>query len=196
MADIQNFALCAHCVHVIPPTSSAGRKSELATSPLPSQGPKRGRNCYVTPAFSGAPQRQARGENQKCGSLYPQLEGPHQSVGVHIPNSRGHTKVWESVSPTQGATPKRGTPYPQLKGPLQGMGKKEMTHVGQVQNFLVGSSNHILNSMGRGSRGGGVRPHGQAPPPGPLTLCIPIQSPKQRTMVPCNIASYFQAANP
>ena len=32
----------------------------------------------------------------------------------------------------------------------------EMTHVGQMQNFRVGSSNHILNSMDRGgSRGGG-----------------------------------------
>ena len=34
-----------------------------------------------------------------------------------IPNSRGHTKAWESVPPTKGATPKRGCPYPQLKGP-------------------------------------------------------------------------------
>ena len=35
----------------------------------------------------------------------------------------------------------------------------EMTHVGQVQNFRVGSSNHILNSMGPGGPegwGGGV----------------------------------------
>ena len=34
-------------------TPSAGRKSEVAASPLPSWGPKRGRKCYVTPAFSG-----------------------------------------------------------------------------------------------------------------------------------------------
>ena len=38
----------------------------------------------------------------------PQLEGPRQSVGVCIPNSRGHAKAWESVSPTRGATPNRG----------------------------------------------------------------------------------------
>ena len=25
----------------------------MASSPLPSQGPKRGQNCYITPAFSG-----------------------------------------------------------------------------------------------------------------------------------------------
>ena len=31
-----------------------------------------------------------------------------------------------------------------------------MTHAGQVQNFRVGSSNQILNSMGHGvQRGGG-----------------------------------------
>ena len=39
---------------------------------------------------------------------------------------------------------------------LQGVGKKEMTHVGQMQNFRVGSSNHILNSMGRGGPQGGA----------------------------------------
>ena len=38
------------------------------------------------------------------------------------PNSRGHTEVWESVSPTQGATPKCGSLYPQLKGPHQSVG--------------------------------------------------------------------------
>ena len=30
-----------------------GRKSEVATPPLASRGPRRGRNRYVTPAFSG-----------------------------------------------------------------------------------------------------------------------------------------------
>ena len=123
----------------------------MAASLLPSRVPKRGRNCYITPTFSGVPsakrgekirsgyltpafsgdqeraellpnlyilrglQRQARGQNQKCGSQYPQLEGPHQSVGVCIPNSRGHTKVWESVSPTQGATPRRGYVWAKCK---------------------------------------------------------------------------------
>ena len=37
-------------------------------------------------------------------------------MGVGIPNSRGHSEAWESVSPTRGATPQRGSPYPQLKG--------------------------------------------------------------------------------
>ena len=34
--------------------------SEVAASPLPSEGPKRGRKWYVTPAFAGVP-------NAKCG---------------------------------------------------------------------------------------------------------------------------------
>ena len=73
------------------------------------------------------------------GSPYPKLKGPRQNVGVRIPNSRGHTKAWESVSPTQGATPKhgnpytptrratpkRGSPYPQLEGPHQRVGKSD-----------------------------------------------------------------------
>ena len=63
-----------------------------------------------------------RGATPKRGSPYPQLEGPRQSVGVHIPNSRGHAKAWESISPTRGATPKRGSPYPQLEGPRQSAG--------------------------------------------------------------------------
>ena len=57
-----------------------------------------------------------RGAAPKCGSAYPQLEGPRQSVGVRIPNLRDHTEVWESVSPTRGAAPKCGSAYPQLGG--------------------------------------------------------------------------------
>ena len=32
---------------------------------------------------------------QKPGSPSHQLEGPHQGVRVHHPNSRAHTKVWD-----------------------------------------------------------------------------------------------------
>ena len=72
----------------------------------------------------------------KCGGPYPQLKGPHRSVWVHIPNLRGHTKmwvsvsptqratpkVWASVSPTQGATPNCKSPYTQPKRPRQSVG--------------------------------------------------------------------------
>ena len=43
------------CILGIP--KQRGTKSELAASPLPSWGPKSGRNCDITPAFSGIPKQ-------------------------------------------------------------------------------------------------------------------------------------------
>eukprot|EP00670_Eutreptiella_braarudii_P017719 CAMPEP_0174364676 /NCGR_PEP_ID=MMETSP0811_2-20130205/73912_1 /TAXON_ID=73025 ORGANISM="Eutreptiella gymnastica-like, Strain CCMP1594" /NCGR_SAMPLE_ID=MMETSP0811_2 /ASSEMBLY_ACC=CAM_ASM_000667 /LENGTH=46 /DNA_ID= /DNA_START= /DNA_END= /DNA_ORIENTATION= len=40
-------------------------------------------------------------------------------MGVHHPNSKGHTEAWEPIILTQRATPKRENPSPQLKGPRQ-----------------------------------------------------------------------------
>ena len=37
------------------PPCCTGTNSKVTTSPLHSRGPKRGRNCYVNPAFSGIP---------------------------------------------------------------------------------------------------------------------------------------------
>ena len=45
--------LCNACILGDP--QQRGRKSEVATPPLPSRGPKKGRKRYVTPAFSGVP---------------------------------------------------------------------------------------------------------------------------------------------
>ena len=36
----------------------------MTTSSLPSRGPKRGRKCYVTPAFSGIPNASSGEQNQ------------------------------------------------------------------------------------------------------------------------------------
>ena len=52
------------------PTPSAQRKSELATLPLPSQGPKTRRYGYVTPAFLGVPNVK-RVEKIRIGCLSP-----------------------------------------------------------------------------------------------------------------------------
>ena len=41
-----------------------GTKSEVAASPLPSRGPKRGQDCSVTPAFLGIPNAK-RGQKKK-----------------------------------------------------------------------------------------------------------------------------------
>ena len=51
-----------------------GTKSEVATSPLPSQGPKGGRNCYVTPAFSWVPNTKP-GDQFKSGYPNPAFLG-------------------------------------------------------------------------------------------------------------------------
>ena len=45
-----------------------GTKSEVATSPLPSQRPKRGRDCYVPPVFLGVPEHGFK-------------KGPHRASG-------------------------------------------------------------------------------------------------------------------
>ena len=63
-----------------------------------------------------------QGVTPKCGSPSPQLEGSHQSRGVHHPNLRGHTEVCESITPPQRATPKRESASPQLNGPHRSVG--------------------------------------------------------------------------
>ena len=45
---------------------------------------------------------------QKPDNLSRQLEGPRQSVRVHHPNSRAHTKVWESMVKMSEKNVKRG----------------------------------------------------------------------------------------
>ena len=49
----------------------------MATSPLPSPGPKRGRNCYVTPAFSGIPNAN-REEKIRSGYLTLAFSGAQE----------------------------------------------------------------------------------------------------------------------
>ena len=54
-----------------------GTKSEVAASPLPSRGPKRGRKCYVTPAFLGST---TEGDGNKNGPRWAPAKNP--IVGV------------------------------------------------------------------------------------------------------------------
>ena len=73
----------------------------------------------------------------KRGTASPQLEGPHQIMGINHPNSRGHqsmrvhhaksqgpTEAWESFTPTPGSTPKSVSPSPQIEGPHRGVGPR------------------------------------------------------------------------
>ena len=50
-----------------------GMKSQVVASPLPCRGPKRGRKCYVTPAFSGIPNK---GDQDQMWLPHPCLLGP------------------------------------------------------------------------------------------------------------------------
>ena len=61
--------LCNYCI-LGGLQSNERTKSELAASGLPSRGPKRGRNCYITPAFLGVPNGK-RGEKIRMESLTP-----------------------------------------------------------------------------------------------------------------------------
>ena len=63
------------------PTPSAGRKSEVATSPLPSWAPQRGWKCYITPAFSWVPNAK-HGEKIRSGYLTPAFLGTQKRAEV------------------------------------------------------------------------------------------------------------------
>ena len=71
-----------------------GTKSEVAASPLPSWGPKRGRKCYATPAFSGVPNK---GEQNHKGMCRPCLLGnPKEGGNATLPlHCRGSQKKRE-----------------------------------------------------------------------------------------------------
>ena len=93
-------------------SSTKGTQSELATSPLPSRGPKRGRNCYATLAFSGVPNPR-RGDEIRRGSLTPAFSGARKRVeATRPPHSRGSatkgTKSEVATSPLPSRGPKRG----------------------------------------------------------------------------------------
>ena len=80
--------LCHPCILGDP--QHRGTKSEVATSPLPSRGPKRGWKCNVTPAFSGIPNAKRGEQNQKwsptkgnkirSGCLTPAFSGAQKRV--------------------------------------------------------------------------------------------------------------------
>ena len=91
----------------------------------------------VTPAFlrittwrvrlrtGGWPKKVWRSEEkERKNTLCNHRRSPQKVLGLHwsrgrAPNAgsslRNHTEAWESITPTQGATPKCGSPSPQLK---------------------------------------------------------------------------------
>ena len=89
-----------------------GTKSEVAATPLPSQGPTRGRTCYVTPAFSGVPRQ---GDKIRSGCLTSTFSGGHKRAEVLRnpcilggPQTRGQNQKWlPHTLPSRGATRER-----------------------------------------------------------------------------------------
>ena len=59
---------------------SARTKSEVATSPGPSRGPKRGRYCYVTHAFLGVPNAKRGDKIKRSGYLTPAFSAAQKST--------------------------------------------------------------------------------------------------------------------
>ena len=96
-----------------PSHTSATRETELtsfapqpahsfgtAASPVPSRGPTSGRNCYITPAFSGVPKQ---GDKIRIGCLTPTFFGAQKRAEMlcnHCasrgPQQRGQNQNWVS----------------------------------------------------------------------------------------------------
>ena len=61
-------------------------QSEVAASPSPSRGPKKGRKCYVNPAFSGMPNAGRREQNQN--------RPPNKTKTEVVPNKEERNQKW------------------------------------------------------------------------------------------------------
>ena len=84
-----------------------GPKSEVAASPLPSRGPKRGQKCYITPAFPWVPNK--GDQNQKWLPHPCLLGGPKEGANATSPlHSHG--------SPTKGTKIRSGCLTPAFSG--------------------------------------------------------------------------------
>ena len=116
------------------PAPSAGTKSQVAPSPLPSRRPKRGHNCYVTrsPAFSGDLNK--RHEITR-GYLTPAFPGAQKRVelpckprilgGSQTPSAATKSKAATSPLPSRGSpTPNAGQKSELATSPLPSLGPK------------------------------------------------------------------------
>ena len=103
VSSVPTGLIVADFVHASVPSAKLCLEDTVANTKgkKKKRGAKTGRNCYVTPAFSGGPQRQAlrakskvipnKGEqNQKWLTHSCLLRGPKEGGNVPIPNSRGH----------------------------------------------------------------------------------------------------------
>ena len=87
----------------------------MAASPLPSRGPKRGRKCYITLAFSGGPQNQARGAKSEVATSPLPSRGPKRGTKCYI------TPAFSGI-PNKGEQNQKWLPQPCLLGGPQEAG--------------------------------------------------------------------------
>ena len=99
-----------------PQRQARGAKSEGATSPLPSRGPKRGRKCYATPTFWGVTNAKRKEQNQKW-LPHPCLLGGTKEGG----NATSPLHSWGSPTPSVGSKTRSSLPHScVLGGPKEG----------------------------------------------------------------------------
>ena len=101
--------LCHPCIVQGPQRQAQGAKSEVAASPLLSRRPKRGRKCYVTPAFSGVPNTKVGEQNQQW-LPHPYFVGGPREGG----NATSPRHSWGSPTPSAGSNMRSGCLNPTL----------------------------------------------------------------------------------
>ena len=109
-----------------------GTKSEVAASPLPSQGPKRRRKCYATLAFSGIPNE---GEQNQKWMPHPCLLGGPKEGGNYTPPLHSqfhHRQAWgakSELAPNKEEQNQKWLPHPcLLGGPKEGRNATSPLH--------------------------------------------------------------------
>ena len=111
-----------------------GTKSEVAISPLPSPGPKRGRNCYVTLAFSRPPNK---GDKIRSGYLTLAFLETRKMAGMLC-------NPWILGGPQQRGQNQKWLPHPcVLGGPKRGCQKR----AGLLRNLCAFSG--VINKGGK-----------------------------------------------
>ena len=93
-----------------------GTKLAVAASPLPSWGPKRGRKCYITPAFSGIPDIEE--QNLKWLPHPCHLGGPKEGGNAAAPLHSQGSPTPNAGSKIRSAPQQRGTKSQVAASPL------------------------------------------------------------------------------
>ena len=103
--------LCHPCILRGPQHQGRGAKSEVAASPLLCRGPKRGRKCYITPAFLGVPNAK-RGEQHEKWLPQPYFVGRPKEGG----NGMSPLHCPRSATPSAGSKIRSGCLTPAFPG--------------------------------------------------------------------------------